>query len=103
MKRDQFTFYRSYYEALKALPKRDQTSVLMSVIGYALDEETPSLSGVPLSVFTLIKPTLDSGRNKARSRMKKGRNKRGTKWNKRGTNHKGGGEREGERGRGRER
>ena len=54
MKRDQFTFYRSYYEALKALPKRDQTSVLMSVIGYALDEETPSLSGVPLSVFTLI-------------------------------------------------
>lgn len=71
MKRDQFTFYRSYYEALKALPKRDQTSVLMSVIGYALDEETPSLSGVPLSVFTLIKPTLDSGRNKARSRMKK--------------------------------
>lgn len=73
MKRDQFTFYRSYYEALKALPKRDQTSVLMSVIGYALDEETPSLSGVPLSVFTLIKPTLDSGRNKARSRMKKGR------------------------------
>lgn len=73
MKRDQFTFYRSYYEALKALPKRDQTSVLMSVIGYALDEETPSLSGVSLSVFTLIKPTLDSGRNKARSRMKKGR------------------------------
>lgn len=73
MKRDQFTFYRSYYEALKALPKRDQTSVLMSVIGYALDGETPSLSGVPLSVFTLIKPTLDSGRNKARSRMKKGR------------------------------
>ena len=51
MKRDQFTFYRSYYEALKALPKRDQTSVLMSVIGYALDEEIPKLSGVPLSVF----------------------------------------------------
>ena len=84
MKRDQFTFYRSYYEALKALPKRDQTSVLMSVIGYALDEETPSLSGVPLSVFTLIKPTLDSGRNKARSRMKKG----GTSEEQIGTNEK---------------
>lgn len=84
MKRDQFTFYRSYYEALKALPKRDQTSVLMSVIGYALDEETPSLSGVPLSVFTLIKPTLDSSRNKARSRMKKG----GTSEEQIGTNEK---------------
>ena len=71
MKRDQFTFYRSYYEALKNLPKRDQTAVLMAVIGYALDETEPSLSGVPLSVFTLIRPTLDSGRNKARNRMNK--------------------------------
>ena len=71
MKWDQFTFYRSYYEALKNLPKRDQTVVLMAVIGYALDETEPLLSGVPLSVFTLIRPTLDSGRNKARNRMNK--------------------------------
>lgn len=75
MKRDQFTFYRSYYEALKHLPKRDRADVLMAVIGYALDEEVPKLSGVPLSVFTLIRPTLDSGRNKARNRVIK----RGTK------------------------
>ena len=74
MRREQFTFYRSYYEALKNLPKSDQTAVLMAVIGYALDETEPALSGVPLSVFTLIRPTLDSGRNKAKNRM----NKRGT-------------------------
>ena len=74
MKREQFTFYRSYYEALKNLPKRDQAAVLMAVIGYALDETEPNLSGVPLSVFTLIRPTLDSGRNKAKNRM----NKRGS-------------------------
>ena len=72
MKREQFTFYRSYYEALKNLPKRDQTAVLMAVIGYALDETEPALSGVPLSVFTLIRPTLDSGRNKAKNRLNKG-------------------------------
>lgn len=71
MKRDQFTFYRSYYEALKHLPKRDRSDVLMAVIGYALDEEIPKLSGVPLSVFTLIRPTLDSGRNKAKNRLNK--------------------------------
>ena len=76
MEREQFTFYRSYYEALKNLPKRDQTAVLMAVIGYALDEEEPSLSGVSLSVFTLIRPTLDSGRNKAKNRMKKDGTKR---------------------------
>ena len=86
MRRDQFTFYRSYYEALKHLPKRDQTTVLMAVIGYALDETEPNLSGVPLSVFTLIRPTLDSGRNKSKNR----RNKTGTNEeqieNKTGTN-----------------
>jgi len=71
MKLDQFTFYRSYYEALKHLPKRDRADVLMAVIGYALDEEIPKLSGVPLSVFTLIRPTLDSGRNKAKNRLNK--------------------------------
>ena len=71
MKRDQFTFYRSYYEALKHLSKRDRADVLMAVIGYALDEEEPKLSGVPLSVFTLIRPVLDTGRNKAKNRLNK--------------------------------
>lgn len=75
MKRDQFTFYRSYYEALKNLTKRDQTTVLMAVIGYALDETEPNLSGVPLSVFTLIRPTVDSGRKKAENRANKTRTK----------------------------
>lgn len=71
MERNQFTFYRSYYEALKHLPKRDQTSVLLALIGYALDEQEPSLSGVALSVFTLIRPTLDNGRKKAENRLNK--------------------------------
>ena len=75
MRREQFTFYRSYYEALKHLPKREQSAVLMAVIGYALDETEPSLSGVALSVFTLIRPTLDSGRIKAENRMNKARSK----------------------------
>lgn len=75
MERNQFTFYRSYYEALKHLNKRDRAEVLMAVISYALDEEVHSLSGVPLSVFTLIKPTLDSGRNKANNRKNKTKTK----------------------------
>lgn len=71
MPRNQFTFYRSYYEALKNLPQKDQTKVFMAVCAYALDDEPPTLSGVPLSVFTLIRPTLDSGRNKALNRQNK--------------------------------
>lgn len=82
MEREQFTFYRSYYEAIKCLPQKDQTKVLMAICAYALDETAPSLSGVPLSVFTLIRPTLDSGRNKAMNRINK------TKSNKEQTKNK---------------
>lgn len=63
--RKQFTFYRSYYEALQELPKREQTSVLMAIIGYALDGAEPNLTGTSRAVFLLIKPTLDAGRKKA--------------------------------------
>lgn len=76
MKRDQFTFYRSYYEALKSLPQKEQTKVFMAICSYALDEIPPNLSGVSLSVFTLIRPTLDSGRRKAENRKNKTRTKR---------------------------
>lgn len=82
MPRNQFTFYRSYYEALKNLPQKDQTKVLMAVCAYALDDEPPTLSGVPLSVFTLIRPTLDTGRNKSLNRKNK------TKSNKEQTKNK---------------
>ena len=73
MERPQFTFYRSYYEALKTLPKKDREQVIMAICAYALDEEEPALSGVPASCFTLIRPTLDTGRNKAKNRSGKTR------------------------------
>lgn len=71
MKRDQFTWYRSYYEALRTLPAKDFKVAVLAICAYAIDEEVPDLSGVPNSVFTLIRPTLDSGRNKAANRLKK--------------------------------
>lgn len=71
MKRDQFTFYRSYYEALKELPPKDFKAAVLAVCAYALDEAPPSLSGIPNSVFILIRPTLDTGRNKASNRLNK--------------------------------
>ena len=70
MERSNFTFYRSYYEALQELPEKDQTKVLMAVIAYALDGEEKELKGVPKAFFTLIKPTLDSGRKMAKGGTK---------------------------------
>ena len=65
MERAQFTFYRSYYEAIRELPKKEQTAVLLAVCAYALDSEEPKLSGTANAIFTLIRPTLDTGRRKA--------------------------------------
>ena len=72
MERAQFTFYRSYYEAIQTLPKREQTAVLMAVCAYALDNKEPKLSGMANAIFTLIRPTLDTGRKKALSGKKGG-------------------------------
>jgi len=65
--RGQFTFYRSYYEALKTLPKKEREPVLMAIIAYALDGETTELSGIGSAIFSLVKPTLDTGRKRAES------------------------------------
>ena len=71
MERNQFTFYRSYRDALRALNAKDFKAVVLAICDYALDESEPCLSGVPHAVFTLIRPTLDSGRNKAANRKNK--------------------------------
>lgn len=75
MERNQFTFYRSYRDALRALNAKDFKAVVLAICDYALDESEPCLSGVPLAVFTLIRPTLDSGRNKAANRQNKTKTK----------------------------
>lgn len=94
MKREQFTFYRSYYEAIKTLPAKELKSVLLAICSYALDEEAPVLSGIANSVFILIRPTLDSGRKKAGNRVNKRRTEQEQNENKTGQNRK---EDEGER------
>ena len=75
MERNQFTFYRSYRDALRALNAKDFKAVVLAICDYALDESEPCLSGVPHAVFTLIRPTLDSGRNKAANRQNKTKTK----------------------------
>lgn len=64
--RGQFTFYRSFWEAVKGLPKKDRLPILESIIEYALDGKAPSgLSQSQSAFFLLVKPNLDSSRKKA--------------------------------------
>lgn len=64
--RNQFTFYRSYYDAIVELSKRDQSAIILAVCAYAIYETEPTgLSAAAMTAFKLIRPTLDTGRKKA--------------------------------------
>lgn len=64
--RKQFTFYSSYWEALKGLKPMQRAAAYDAIIQYALFEIMPDISDPVVSMaFTLIKPTLDRGRAKA--------------------------------------
>ena len=61
--RGQFTFYRSFWEAVKGLPKKDRLPILEAIIEYALD----GTNRIPLSakqarIFTEVLPGLDAER-----------------------------------------
>lgn len=70
MERKQFTWYRSYYDALKEIPSEEFRAIVLAVCAYALDGEEPDLSGVARAIFTLIRPTLEVGRSKAGNRSR---------------------------------
>lgn len=65
IERKQFTFYRSYYESISALPDDEQLKLYKAICAYALNEELNEMSGVVFAMFNIIKPTLDSSRKKA--------------------------------------
>lgn len=65
--RDAFLFYRSFYEAIDSLPKKDQLSAYKAVFEYALNGNELDLSGAPAAVLMLIKPNLAASRRKAES------------------------------------
>lgn len=58
--RDSFVFYRSFYEAIKELPKEQQAEVYHAVMEYSLNFNVIELSGIPHAIFTLIKPQIEA-------------------------------------------
>ena len=67
--RNQFTFYRSYYDAIQELPKEERADIVLAICGYGLYEAEPEgLSAVGSAFFKLARPTLDSGRRKEANR-----------------------------------
>lgn len=74
MERKQFTFYRSFYEAIEKIPtKKEKADAYRLLCDYALNGTEPDLSGAsPLiaTVFGFSKPIMDTAMRRS-ERIKK--------------------------------
>lgn len=75
MKRDSFIFYRSFFESIEKLKKKDQLTLFSYICRYALGEETEKLDGVAAAIFDLIKPQIDANTRRYEGGKKGGRPK----------------------------
>ena len=67
-KRKQFTFYRSFMNALEDVPEEFRWPAVRAVIEYGLDGKKPQgLDSHGKIYFKMAKPTLDAGRKKAKA------------------------------------
>lgn len=58
---DSFVFYRSFYNAVKLLPKDEQLGFFFSVCDFAFDEKEPELSGdMQEAMFALMRPNISA-------------------------------------------
>jgi hypothetical protein len=62
--RDSFIFYRSFFEAIDNLPKENQLNIYKSIAEFSLNQNEIKLVGVERTIWTLIKPQLQSNYNK---------------------------------------
>ena len=66
--RDSFVFYRSFYDAIKDLPRDVQGEIYTAIMEYSLyGKETENLKPIAHSVFTLMKPQIDVNNKRQKS------------------------------------
>jgi hypothetical protein len=59
--RDTCIFYRSMFESIKELPKENQAELYNAIFEYSLDFVEPTLNGLSLTIWRLIRPVLEKG------------------------------------------
>ena len=83
--REQFTFYRSFADAVKRIKKdADRAKAYDAICNYALYEVEPDLDSLPDAAaiaFALIKPNLDASKRKSENGKNGGRPKANEKQN----------------------
>ena len=76
--RDSMIFYKSFADALKALPDKDRLELYDAIFAFGIYDEEPKLSGVNSAVFTLVRPQIEANNRKYENGSKGGRPKNQT-------------------------
>lgn len=80
--RDGFIFYRSFYDAIKDLPRDIQGEIYTAIMEYSLNgKETENLNPIARSLFALMKPQIDANNKRFENGRKGGRPKSDNKPN----------------------
>ena len=73
MKREQFTFYKSFYESIERLPtKKEKLQAYIAISDYALNGQLPDPKEIKpsvLAVFSICQPILETARARACKRL----------------------------------
>ena len=62
-----FSFYKSYYEALKEIPEKDKKEIIFAMINYVFEDKKPKFKGINKVIWSLIEPNLNTSKNKSNS------------------------------------
>ena len=60
MERKQFTFYRSYYEAVRNESNRCKVAVIIAIADYSLNKVEPNLTKKQSKIFESLRPIMDT-------------------------------------------
>lgn len=70
MKRDSVLFYRSFAEAIKKLPEKNQLDAFWAILNYGLDGEVAE-DGVAAAILTAFRAVIDKNNRKFENRLNK--------------------------------
>lgn len=68
--RESFIFYRSFYEAIKDLPKKNQLEIFTSICEMSLNFQEIELKGLSGTIFKLIKPQIEANNKRYKNGLK---------------------------------
>lgn len=63
-KRDCFTFFGSFYDAMRVLSDKERLALYDAIVEYGLYSVVPVLDGVPAALFSLMRPNIDGSNRK---------------------------------------